>query len=68
MGLTVQHGKIARIEKLTVERDLSGGVKVTLGGKGCVLSPPEAVRFAQGMLQSAGIAVEFKNRAAALAS
>lgn len=62
MGLTVQHGKIARIEKLTVERDLSGGVKIALGGKAAVISPTEAVGLAQAILQAAGVTVEFKSR------
>lgn len=68
MSLSVKHGKIARVEKLTVERDLSGGVRMTVGGKPVQLSPEQAVGLAKGLLQAAGVTVEFLNRAKALAS
>lgn len=54
-------GKIMQISDLTVGRDLSGGVRIALGGREFVLAPQEAIKFAGGVLKAAGCNVEFSN-------
>lgn len=49
------------LEKLEVGKDLSGGVRIGMGSHYCVLSPREAVNFAEGVLKAAGVTVEFRS-------
>lgn len=46
-------------DRLSVGRHDSGGVAVGLGGTVTVISPLDAVRFAQAVLTAAGVTVEF---------
>lgn len=43
--------------QVSVERDLSGGVRVGLGGSIGLLSPEQAVEFAVVILKTAGVEV-----------
>lgn len=43
--------------QVSVERDLSGGVRVGLGGSVGLLSPEQAVEFAMVILKAAGVEV-----------
>lgn len=43
---------------LSVEKDLSGGVKVGFGGSIGLLSPDQAFEFAMVLLKAAGVGVE----------
>lgn len=47
------------IGELRVGKDLSGGVAIELGGKGCVLSPADAIRFGSAVLKAAGCNLNF---------
>lgn len=47
-------GKVLQISELACGRDLSGGVFIRLGDRTGVLSPQEAMKFAEGILKAAG--------------
>lgn len=55
---------LAKAQALVVEKDISGGVRIKLGKEGFVLPPSEAVRFADGILNAAGLSVSLTGAAA----
>jgi hypothetical protein len=61
-ALHSQMKKMPRLEKLAVERDLNGGVRITIGSQVLGLSPDEAVKMAAAILKCAGVNVEFTNK------
>lgn len=48
---------VLRPMQLSVEKDLSGGVRVGFGGSVGLLSPDQAVEFALVLLKTAGVEV-----------
>jgi hypothetical protein len=44
---------------VSIERDLSGGVRIRLGVSMALMSPEQAVDFALAVLKVAGVGVEF---------
>lgn len=50
--------EVLRPVQLSVEKDLSGGVRVGIGGAVGLLSPEQAFEFAMVLLKAAGVGVE----------
>lgn len=48
------------LQELRVERDISGGVRIVLGGAGFVLSPIDAINYGSAILKAAGCNVDFQ--------
>jgi hypothetical protein len=44
--------------QVAVERDITGGVRITLGGQMGLMSPEQAFEFAMVVLKAAGVGVE----------
>lgn len=47
------------LQELRVEYDLSGGVRIAFGDRGCVLSPGDAIKFGSAILKAAGCNLNF---------
>lgn len=45
--------------RITVEKDLSGGVRIGFGGAHGLMSPEQAFEYAMEILKAAGVGVEF---------
>lgn len=43
---------------VSIERDLSGGVRIKLGASMAIMSPDQAFEFAMAVLKVAGVGVE----------
>ena len=50
---------VLRPMQLSVEKDLSGGIKVGFGGSVGLLTPDQAFEFAMVLLRAAGVETEF---------
>lgn len=49
------------LQMMAISRDLTGGVRITIGDRGFVLSPEDAIRMGTKILQHAGCNVAFAN-------
>ena len=54
--------EILQAGQLKVARDLSGGVKIAIGGACGLLSPEQAIEFATVVLKLVGIDIEFSSK------
>jgi hypothetical protein len=54
--------EILQAGQLRVGKDLSGGIKIAIGGSAGLLSPEQAVEFATVVLRLAGVNVEFSSK------
>lgn len=50
--------EVLRPMQVSVEKDLSGGVRIGLGGSVGLMSPEQAFEFAMVILKAAGVGVE----------
>lgn len=50
---------VFRPMQLSVEKDLSGGIKIGFGGSVGLLTPDQAFEFAMVLLKAAGVGTEF---------
>ena len=52
---------LLRQETVKITRDITGGVRLEIGGMGMTMAPQEAVKFATILLQAAGCNVTTEN-------
>ena len=53
--------QLAKPEIIRISRELNGAIKIEIGGFGCVMAPPDAIRFAASILKTSGCNVDFAN-------
>jgi len=51
--------EVLRPMQISVERDLSGGVRIGFGGVHGLMTPEQAFEYAMEILKAAGVGVEF---------